>query len=99
MAIEAFRRTVGTSALLLYSHPVTSPSSDGDYQNKNVALLNVSTSPATVYLGPTGVTTTTGARWIVEAGRSLSVALEPGESLYAIVPAGTQDIDVLVNGR
>lgn len=97
--IEAFRRTVGTSATVLYTHPTTDPSSPGDYGTKRLALVNVSAAPATVALGASGVTAANGARWIVDAGRVLSVELEPGEALYGIVASGSQDIDVLVNGR
>lgn len=98
MAIETFRRSVGTSATLLYAHP-SAAGDAGDYNAKNVALINVSTSAATVVLGKSDVTAATGARWIVEAGRTLSVVVEQGESLYGIVASGSQDIDVLVNGR
>lgn len=98
MSITTSRVSVGTSATLLYAHP-QSAADAGDYNSKNVALLNVSAAPTTVVLGPSGVTAANGARWIVEAGRTLSVAIEPGEALYGIVASGTQDVDVLVNGR
>lgn len=99
MAIETYRRTVTTAATLLYAHPKTSSSSEGDFPNKNVSLINVSTTQAQVVVGPQGVTTANGARWTVEAGRVLSVVIEPTESIYAIVASGTQDIDVIANGR
>lgn len=99
MAIETFQRSVTTAASLLYVHATTASSSHEDYSAKRVALINVSASPTTVYLGPTGVTTSTGARWIIEAGRTLSVSIEPGESLYAILASGTQSIDVITSGR
>lgn len=99
MAFATFRRTIGTAASVLYVHPQASDTGEGDYPSKRVALINVSAAPAVVYVGPAGVTTADGARWVVEAGRTLSLEVEVGESVYAVVAAGTQDIDVLVNGR
>jgi hypothetical protein len=99
MAVTATRVSVTTSATLLYAHPRTAESEAGDHTAKHVSLINASASPATVILGPSGVTTGNGARWIVGAGVTLSLDLEVGESIYGIVASGTQDIDVLVNGR
>jgi hypothetical protein len=95
--VESFRRSVTTTATLLYSHTGAGP--DVDVKTKYVSLLNVDAAQVTVNLGPSGVTTSSGARWISALGRTLSIGLEPGESLYAIVGSGTQEIDVLVNGR
>lgn len=99
MAIQTFRRTVTTAATLLYSHPATSSSSEGDYPNKRVALINQAVTQTVVVLGTSAVTAATGARWTVEAGRTFSLEIEPGESIYGIVAAGTQDIDVIAGGR
>jgi hypothetical protein len=97
MALQTFQRTVNNTATLLAS---AAASSDvGDYKNVRVGLINVSATPTTVYIGPAGVTTGNGARWIVEAGRTLSLELEPGEEVYGIVASGTQSIDVIVGGR
>jgi hypothetical protein len=98
MAISAARVSVDTDATLLYEHPRAS-GDPGDYSAHSVALINTSVTPATVALGDDGVTAATGARWIVEAGRTLTLSIEPGEALYGIVAAGSQDIDVLVGGR
>lgn len=99
MAIETSRKTVGTTATLLYAHPLLKSSSDGDQAAKHVALINTSGVQAAVVIGASDVTTSSGARWTVASGLSLSLDIEPGESLYGIVATGTQDIDVLVNGR
>lgn len=98
MAIAATRVSVTTSATLLFAHAKASGDA-GDYSASNVVLINASAAPATVVLGPSGVASGTGARWIVEAGRTLALTVEPGESIYGIVASGTQDIDVLSNGR
>lgn len=95
--VETFRRSVSTDAELLYEHTGSGPAAD--FSSKRVALINVSGTQAEVTLGDEDVTTSTGARWTVAAGRTLSLELEPGEAIYGVVVAGTQSIDVLVNGR
>jgi hypothetical protein len=98
MAIETFRRTVTTAATLLYAHPsIDAPA--GDWTSKKVTLINASGTPTEVVLGGSSVTAATGARWGTGLGLTSEVELEPGEALYAIVASGTQNIDVLVNGR
>jgi hypothetical protein len=98
MAITPFRRTVTTAATLLASN-AASTAAAADWAAVEAILINASTTPATVVLGGSTVTASTGARWIVGVGSVLRVTLEPGESIYGIVASGTQDIDVLVSGR
>jgi hypothetical protein len=90
---ETSRKTVGTSPVALYTHPTAK--SDGAYGPRTVTLINVSATPATIVLGGADVTATTGARWIVEAGRTFDWKLVPGGAIYGIVTSGSQDIDVL----
>lgn len=93
MAVEHTRVSVGTSATAVYAHPKASDSSSGDFTQKYVTLTCV----ADYVVGGAGVTAATGFR--IAAGGAFSVALEPGETLYAVVASGSQTVDVIANGR
>ena len=58
--------------------------------------LHVATS-ATIYLGPEGVTTSTGLK-IDNANGIVSIDIPMNETLFAIATTGTPTITVLVQG-
>lgn len=102
--VETSRVTLGPATVLIYQHPdQTSGTVDADYVAKNIVLINVSATQETVYIGGSNaMSVADGARWTPDAGRTLSMILEPGEAIYAALDdvAGlSQDIDILVNGR
>jgi hypothetical protein len=90
--------SVGTTATLLYTHPLTTADA-GNYLNKDVVLINASATPVVVYLGASGVSTSTGVRWLTDLGLAFAITIEPGESIYGVVTTGTQLIDVMASGR
>ena len=96
MAVATSRPAVATTAggTLIYSN---AEASSGDEYAVKVLLKNV-TGTASVYLGPSGVTTATGFEWAPADG-PLTWELEPGESLYGIVAATQQTVHVLKAGR
>lgn len=95
MAVIATRVDVGTSAVALATVPASSDI--GDWPLRRFVLKNL-TSTTSVWVGGSGTTTGNGFEWTPSDG-PLEVQLEPGESLYAIVAAGTQTIHVLQSGR
>lgn len=89
MSIESAAVTVETTATAL--NAAESVGSD------RVSLLVSNVGAATVYLGPAGVTTSTGVP--LAAGASLSINdLEPAERVYGIVAASTNVVRVLRKG-
>lgn len=76
-----------TTAVLL------SPAPSDNYAGSTVLVYNNGT--ATVCVGPSGVSTSTGFR--LAAGASVSLDLNPGESLYGI-GAAAWSADVLASG-
>lgn len=98
MAITASRPDVTTAATLIAQNTAGDPG-EGDYRSARFVIKNV-TSTASLFLGPSGVTSSTGVQWDPADG-SLSFELEPGESLYAILASAqpTQTLHVLKGGR
>jgi hypothetical protein len=82
-AIAAVSVSVGTSEVAL---PVTALTS-----RKKLIVQNVS-SNRTLYVGPTGVTTSSGLR--ISAGGSLEIELGPGITLYGIANGASTDVRV-----
>lgn len=96
MAVATSRPAVATTAggTAIYSNAETS---SGDEFGVKLLLKNV-TGTASVFLGPSGVTTANGFEWAVADG-PLEIELEPGESLYGVVAATQQTVHVLKQGR
>lgn len=98
MAVTASRPSVGTSATLIASNASGDPG-EGDYRSRTFVLRNV-TATAPVFLGGSAaVTTATGFQWDAANAPTLTVTLEPGESLYGIVTTTAQVIHALSIGR
>ena len=89
MALAHERVSVGTTATLLSS---TYAGKDG----QTVLVQNPSTT-VVVYLGGTGVTTTSYG-FALGVSSDLSVDLKDGETLYAVVAASTLTVNVLRQG-
>ena len=72
------------------------PQSQGDYQltNRDVFLSNG--SGATVYLGPQGVTTSTG--YPMAASTTLQIRLHLDEGIYGIVASTGSTVSFLASG-
>lgn len=97
MAISASRTTVTSTATLLATN-ASSTTVVGDYTALSFVLKNL-TGTASIFLGGgAAVTTGNGFEWAPGDG-PISIDLEPGESLYAIVAAGTQTVHSLTQGR
>lgn len=88
MAFRGTRVDVGTTAVKVVAATHGRASGSG-------ALLQNAGS-ADIDLGGDGVTA--GAGFPLGAGESVSVELEPGESLYAIVASGTESLAILEGG-
>lgn len=89
MSIEAAAVTVATTATALNA-------AEGA-QSDRVSLLVSNVGSATVYLGPSGVTTSSGVP--LAAGASVSINdLDPAERVYGIVAASTNEVRVLRQG-
>lgn len=89
MALAHERVSVGTTATLLSS---TYAGKDG----QTVSVQNPSTT-VTVYLGGAGVTTTSYG-YALGTSSDMSVDLQTGEELYAVVAASTLTVNVLRQG-
>lgn len=63
-----------------------------DADGAEVALHN--SGSATVFVGPSDLTTSTG--FPLAAGATVSMRLSPAEAIYGIVASGTEDVSVLV---
>ncbi len=95
MSVTASHPIAGTVATLLASN-----TSDRAAQDTGTvkALLRNTTASATVFLGDATVTIGAGFSWLTTDG-PLEIELEPGESLYGIVAATPQTLNVLKQGR
>lgn len=87
MAIVAGQTTVTTSAAAV----VTNSTAD-----HSAVEIEVASGGQDVFVGPSGVATTTGLR-VAPASR-LKLVLAPGESLYGIVAATTQVVSYISVG-
>lgn len=89
MPVTHNRVSVGTSETKLTS----------DFDGRDGQTLNVQNplGGADVFLGGEGVTTTSYG-FLLSANSSLSIELQTGEKLYAIVASGTQTVNVLRQG-
>jgi hypothetical protein len=98
MAITVTQPVVDTTlgGVLIASNSAGDPG-EGDYRSRKFLLKNA-TQTASVFLGPSGVTTANGFQWDPADG-PLEVELEPGESLYGIVAVTSQTIHALRQGR
>lgn len=94
MSVVASRPSVTTSATKIAEN--TSGDST-DVSTLSFVLKNL-TASASIYVGPSGVTTSNGFEWAVSDG-PLSIDLEPGEELYGIVASTSQTVHVLKAGR
>lgn len=86
MAVVGSRVTVGTSAALLASGAGTDTA-------QGVSALVNNRGAASVDLG--GSSVTTGNGYELEAAKSVSIALQPEEELYAVAASGTVSVHVL----
>lgn len=89
MAIEHARPTVTTTASAIAS-------GTNDRSGQSVLVQNPSAG-ATVYLGGSGVTSSSYGYALV-GGSDISIDLSGGESLFAVVASSTQQINVLRQG-
>jgi hypothetical protein len=99
VAVATSRATVGVAAAVLVENTVNASASDNATRSY---LLIPQVDVGTVVLGPPGgggaLTTANGARWNLASG-PLSIDLEPGEQLTAIVASGTVAVDIVSAGR
>ena len=89
MAIEHARPTVTTTASAIAS-------GTNDRRGQSVLVQNPSAG-ATVYLGGSGVTSSSYGYALV-GGSDISIDLSGGESLFAVVASSTQQVNVLRQG-
>lgn len=94
MSVVASRPSVTTSATKIAENTSGDTS---DVSNLSFVVKNI-TGTAAIFLGPSGVTTSSGFQWDVADG-PLAIDLEPGESLYGIVASTSQTCHVLGAGR
>lgn len=94
MAVASSRPAVNTTAGGVL---ILDPGGDGDNIGASVVLKNV-TGTASVFLGPSGVTTANGFEWAPADG-PLSIDLGREEKLYGIVAVTTQTLHVLATGE
>jgi len=89
MAISHERVSIGTTATQVSS----------DYAGKDGQTVSVQnpSGGATVYLGGTGVTTTSYG-FALAGGTDFSVEMQDGEKLYGVVASSTQTVNVLRQG-
>jgi hypothetical protein len=87
VAVSASQVAVSTTATLLSARETDNIS------GQSVAILSC---PVDLYLGPEGVTSSTGAK--LPSGTPLGVDLMPGESLYAATASGSTTAHVLRTG-
>ena len=89
MALSHAIVSVGTTATLLSS-------STAGRDGQTVLVQNPS-GGATVYLGGTGVTTSSYG-FILEGGVAFAIDLQDNESLYGVVASSTQSVSVIRQG-
>lgn len=87
MAVVSSQKSVSTATLL-----TTTPTDDSAGSSILVTNRHATVS---VYLGPSIVTST---GYELKAGESVSVDLNPGETLYAIAASGSVSVHVLEVG-
>jgi hypothetical protein len=80
---EVARYTVTTTASLIAESPGAARS----------ALIRNTSTTTSVYLGQSGVTSTTGFE--LKAGESLALEMFRGSTLYAITASGTAEVHVM----
>lgn len=98
MAVVSSQPTVLVTAVKLADNPRAGVSEQQEFAAKRVTLKN-KTATASVFLGPSGVTTGNGYEWAATGENGLTVTLEPGEELWGIVAAVNQVVHVLITGR
>lgn len=101
MSVAATRKTVGTSPSVLAEN--TAVGAGADFQTRSYLLIP-QVAAGVVILGPPNgggtLTAANGARWDLSIfPQPMSVDLEPGEQLMAMVASGSIAIDVLSAGR
>lgn len=96
MAFSSAQASVTTSAAVVTSATDTGGSGD-DWAAKHVLIRNI-TNTSTIWIGGSNVAANTGTA-LLTTDTGLAFDLEPGESVYAVSPAGTQTISVLTSGR
>ena len=89
MALSHAIVSVGTTATLLSS---STAGRDGQ-----TVLVQNPTGGATVYLGGTGVTTSSYG-FLLEGGVAFAIDLQDNESLYGVVASSTQSVNVIRQG-
>ncbi len=89
MALSHAIVSVGTTATLLSS-------STAGRDGQTVLVQNPS-GGATVYLGGTGVTTSSYG-FLLESGVAFAIDLQDNESLYGVVASSTQSVSVIRQG-
>ena len=87
MAVLHARVTVGTTATLLAQ-------AGTDRDGINVMIQSAKGGSTEVYVGGTGVTTSSYGH-LIDPDEHFDVHLAAGEKLYGIVTAGTQVVNVL----
>lgn len=97
MAVAATRVDVTSTATSVASVTAGETIEAADYKARRYLIKN-KTGTASVFIGGSGLTTGNGFEWEVGDG-ALTVDLEAGETLYAIVATGTQTLHVLQVGR
>lgn len=85
-----------TTAASVTSATDTGGSGD-DWAAKRVLIRNI-TNTSTIWIGGSNVSASTGTA-LLTTDTGISFDLEPGESVWAVSPAGTQTISVLTSGR
>lgn len=88
MAISTAQVAVSTTAAKLTSTPTDSRA------GSSIAIT--APAAATLYIGGSGVTSTTG--FAVAAGASVSLDLQSGEDVYGVLASGTGTAYVLRSG-
>jgi hypothetical protein len=89
MAVSHQRVSVGTTATKL--------TSDADGRDGQTISIQVPTAGATVYLGGSGVTTTSYGYELL-GGTNFSVELQQGEQVFGVVASSTQTVNVFRQG-
>jgi len=89
MAVSHQRVSVGTTATKL--------TSDADGRDGQTISIQVPSEGATVYLGGSGVTTTSYGYELL-GGTSFAVELQQGEQVFGVVASSTQTVNVFRQG-
>jgi hypothetical protein len=89
MALKTAQVTVGTTPVLL-----TGP--DLDHRDGSSIAVQAPSAAALYIGGDSTVSSSTG--WLIAAGQTLALDLEPGESVYGVLMSGTGTAFVLRTG-